>query len=48
MAAYVKVTYSVSSTTSPTCVARYEWNEPVADWIDHVTIGSSGGTVITI
>lgn len=49
MAAYVKVTYSVSSTTSPTCVARYEWlNQQVEDWIDHVTIGSSGGTVITI
>ena len=49
MAAYVKVTYSVSSTTSPTCVARYErLGRPVEDWIDHVTIGSSGGTVITI
>lgn len=49
MATYVKVTYSVSSTTSPTCVARYEKSDQlVEDWIDHVTIGSSGGTAITI
>lgn len=51
MAAYIKVTYSVSSTTAPTLVARYSpWpgGSEIPDWIDHVTIGSSGGTVITI
>lgn len=51
MAAYVKISYNVSSTTNPTYVARYTpWpgTSTHEDWIDHVTYGSISGTPITI